>query len=238
MSKGGSLVLSTLLAAVTAQASSFTLGAVIEAGSASANELFAGASSGSPSVSGSVSPYWTDATNHAFSVSYNAATNTATVQAQTGAGTSSVSWVVAGGFTSSPVTTWTINAGGLAVIAANNTATNTQVRIRNLTLSGPGFATLSPPNQTANQNGGGAVTTGNAAPITFTTGAGLGNWVLNGEIRFLNLATAVSGGASGNQLRMAFDITAGTQVPEPATLPISAIGFAALGFLRRLRPRV
>ena len=103
------IVLFTILASGYAEAASFTLGAVIQAGSASVNELFLGGSSGVSTVAGNVTPYWAEGADTNFSIAYNAATNTATLLAQTGSPSSSISWTVAGGSAGapdSPSTTW------------------------------------------------------------------------------------------------------------------------------------
>ncbi len=179
---------------------------------------------------------WIEDLNQPFALSYNGATNVATLQATVSVFTFSTTWLVAGGTPGGGPTNWSIASGALRVVADNNTTVNTSVRIRNLSLSGTGFATLNPPNLTANQTGSGTVTASNSAPIAFTTAAG-GSWLLSGQIRFRGLSAFVTGGADGSELRMALDMTASTDVPEPATLLLGALGLAGLGVLHHFRSR-
>ena len=222
---------------VVSPAASFGLGAVLRAGGTGDTELALGPKTTALAVVGDLLPFWWDGVAHDFSLGYNAATNTATLTGDWfGIFTSSINWTVAAGSASSNSRIWTIGRGGLTLTAQNNTATNTSVSIQNLALTGPGLAIINPPSLTAAQTGAGTVTTSNSAPITFTTPAGSGSWSLNGQITFTGLAGFVTGGATGDGLRAALNITA-VDVPEPEALLLSALGLAALGVLFHFRGR-
>ena len=226
---------------VVSPAASFTLGATIRVADALSafSELQLGSTSGVSSASANMA--WSDGFNHDFQLSYNGPTNVATLNATTASSlTTSVGWTVAGGSPNPASLFWTINSGKLAVTAQIDPSQHTQIRLRNLSLSGTGFATINPANLVANQNqnenenGGGTVTDGNAAPITFTTSAG-GSWVLNGQIRFVG----ITGGSSGNSLLATLNIgaTGLAPVPEPESLLLSTVGLATLGVLFHFRGR-
>jgi hypothetical protein len=230
------LVLAMLPA--TAPAASFGLGAVLRVGGILQNELYLGSPSNAPSTQGPFIPGWVDGVDHAFQLSYDATTNTASLSANwLGIITSSVSWNPVGGSASSASRSWTLSPGALVLTAVNNPLGNTSVQLSNLQISGPGLAVINPPNLTAAQTGGGTVTTTNAAAITFITPDGGGSWSLTGQIRFSGINTI---GAIGDTLRAAFDFTASdyvAAVPEPESLLLSALGFAALGVLHHFRAR-
>lgn len=226
-----------LFTPVLAQAATFSLGVTIGAGDffGTLPEFQLGSTSAAPAVTGQ--SVWIEGVNQNFRVAYNGATNVASVQGDLGIFTFSTNWLVAGGTPGAGPLTWSIPTGGLRVVADNNPAIATSVRIRNLSLSGTGFATLNPANLVASQSGTGTVTTGTSAPITFTTTAG-GSWMLSGQVRFSGLEDFVGGGgAMGNDLRVALDMSATSEVPEPSTLLLGALGLAGLGVLHHFRVR-
>lgn len=237
MGKVKTLLALVIVLPVPGMAASFTLGATIRAGTAAGlTEVSLGATSSAASVTGQMGPYWQEGVNYNFFLAYDGATNTANLTVSRGATQANVNWVVAGG-TGNAARVWTVAAGGLTAVAEQNTATNTQVRVRNIAFTGPALPGVGTPNLVANQNGGGAVTASNVAPISFTTQNGQGSWMLDGEIRFTGLGQYTAGGAVGNQLRFGFDILS-SDVPEPTTLLLGALGLAVLGVVRHYRSRV
>ena len=232
------LILFLALVPAALPAASFSLGAVLRVGGPAEPELYLGPSAAAPATTAGVFPGWIDGVNHNFTLSYNAATNTALVSGNwLGIFTSSTSWVVTGGSPSSTPRDWVINAGGIRLTAENNTATASSISIQNLSISGAGFSTINPASMTVSQNGTGTQSVASAAPITFTTPNGGGSWVLSGQVRFVG--PFASSTVAGDQLRAAFDVFGSdvAPVPEPATLLISALGFAALGVWHHLRHR-
>lgn len=222
------------LTPVLAPAASFTLGATLRAGGFGDTELHLGSTAATPAVTGDFFPFWVDGVDHAFQLSYTASTNTATLLADwLGLFASSVSWNPAGGSPSTAPRIWTISPGGLSVTAENNPLINTSVRISNLQISGPGLGVIATPSLVASQTGAGSSTASLSSAITFATPNGQGNWRLDGTIRFAGLAGLLT---TGDQLRMAFNALA-ADVPEPATMLIGALGFAALGVLHHFRMR-
>lgn len=223
------------LVPMASQAASFSLDATLRAGSVGDTELALGSTSAVPAVTGDFFPFWVEGVDHAFQLAYNAATNTATLTSDWfGIFTSSINWNPTGGNASTVPRNWSVAAGGIRV-TAENIPFATSIRVQGLQLTVPGLGVLSSPSLLASQNGTGPVTASNAAGISFTTPNGNGSWVLDGQIRFTGLAAFLPG-ATGNQLRLAFDISA-SDVPEPATMLISALGFAALGVLHHFRVR-
>ena len=222
------------LTPVVTPAASFSLGATLRAGGFGDTELHLGPTAAAPAVTGDFFPFWVDSVDHAFQLSYNASTNTATLLADwLGVFASAVTWNPAGGSPSTAPRTWTIGAGGLSVTAQNNPLINSSINISNLQISGPGLAVITLPSLTASQNGTGSSTAALNSPITFITPNGQGNWRLDGTIRFAGLSGILT---TGDQLRMAFNAFA-SDVPEPATMLIGALGFAALGVLHHFRTR-
>ena len=227
----------TLVLALTplvAPAAPFPLGVMLRAGGFGDNELQLGPTAAAPAVTGDFFPFWVEGVDHAFQLSYTASTNTATLLADwLGIFTSSINWNPAGGSPSTASRIWTISPGGLSVTAENNPLTSSSVRIANLQISGPGLGVITTPSLVASQTGTGPSTASLSSAITFTTPNGQGNWRLDGTIRFAGLA---SGLVTGDQLRMAFNALA-VDAPEPATMLIGALGFAALGVLHHFRIR-
>ncbi len=224
------------LTPVVAPAASFTLGATLRAGGFGFGdtEMHLGPTTAPPAVTGDFFPFWVDGVDHAFQLSYTASTNTATLLADwLGLFASAISWNPAGGSPGTAPRIWTINSGGLSVTAENNPLINSSLRISNLQISGPGLAVITTPSLVASQTGVGPSTASLASAITFTTPNGQGNWRLDGSIRFVGLAGLL---VSGDELRMAFNASA-SDVPEPATMLIGALGFAALGVLHHFRLR-
>lgn len=213
----------------------FTLGATIRAGDVNTGYTATiGSSSSSPSAYGVIYPYWLPlGLNHDFQLAFDGATNTLnlTINWLSFTGTS-FSWVVPTG-SGNTARSWTISPGGMSLTAQANSAVNTGIRVRTMSVTGPGFAGVAVPSLTANQTGS-TVTVSNAAPITFSTTDGAGSWQLDGQIRFTGLSFYNPGGASFDDLRFAVDILS-TEVPEPATLLLGALGLAALGVLRHVR---
>ncbi len=232
------LILILAVIPAVAPAASFSLGAVLRAGTQADVELLGGSTSATTTASGNFFPYWLNGIDHTFRLNYDASSNTATLSANwLGIFTSSTVWNPAGGAPSSSARNWTIAAGGITATAQNLAVANTSIRLQNLSITGPGLGVINPPNLLAAQTGAGTVTSSNGSAITFTTPNGAGSWVLDGQIRFTGLAGLFgSPGATGDQLRATLDILA-ADVPEPATLLISALGFAALRVLHHLRNR-
>jgi hypothetical protein len=242
MFKAVCLAAAVLLMPVVSAAAPFALAAVLRAGDLFTDNLRLGSTSSSaPAASAGFFPFWLDAVDHDFQISYNAATNLASLSASwLGIFTSAVSWNPVGGVPTSAPRNWSIAAGDIRLTAQNNVTSNTSVQIHNLSLSGPGLSVINPPNLTAAQTGSGTVTASNSAPIIFITPNGGGSWVLNGQIRFTGLyGTPFS---TGDSLRVSFDFFS-SDVPEASSLLMGALGLAAIGVvyqyrLRRLRRRI
>lgn len=237
MGRAVTLFLGLALFAGTAPAVPFTLGATIRAGDVNTGHTATlGSSSASPSAYGVIYPYWLPAgINHNFQLAFDGATGTLSLNIDwLSLNALSLSWVVPGGG-GNLARTWTVSPGGLSVTAEANPAVDSSIRVRTLSFTGPGFVGVGTPQLLASQTGT-TVTASNAAPVTFTTADGAGSWLLDGQIRFTGLGFYNAGGAVNDELRFAFDILS-TEVPEPSTLLIGALGLAALGVLHHVRSR-
>jgi hypothetical protein len=189
-------------------------------------------SSGVPTVSGQLAPYYLDGQPQRFEIGYRQSTGQAFTRIYADA-TSSVLllnlvYTVPNAAPLAPGGGWTLPANSFYTRASLNTAATTGVSASNMALS-TGLAVLNPPSIAAvNDTFSGQSATQSSAYLFQTQN---GDWMLSGELVMSGLRPYNPAGATRSQLQ--FGLTAqASDAPEPATLAMTA---SALVLLYRLR---
>lgn len=231
--------------AIPSFAGTFQLGVLVRVGfsGTGANnwELGAGDTSGSPSVTGDVVPYWQNNQGRRVEIEYQQPTNTLQVRLYadaSGSGTpNSVNFNPAGGSLVAAGATWTIPAASFFVTAASGPNPPSSISLSNVTLTGlSGVLNILQPVQqttlTASRNAGGATATVTESQDIVFQGDATGSWRLTGVLTLTGIAG--NAGVSGNNLAFGFAGSAtGADVPEASTLSLIGLGMVVVGLCHR-----
>lgn len=231
--------------AIPSYGGTFQLGVLVRVGLSSPGvnnwELGAGATSGAPSVTGDVVPYWQNNQDRRVEIEYQRGTNTLQVrlyQDATNSGTpNSINFNPAGGSLVAAGATWTIPAASFFVTATSGPITPSSISLSNIALTGLSGALniLQPVQQTtlsaSRLSGGATATVAESQDIVFQ-GDATGSWRLTGILRLTGIAGVA--GVSGNNLAFGFAGSAtGADVPEASTLSLIGLGMVVVGLCHR-----
>ena len=225
----------------TANGAQFSFGTLIRVGFTSGNgaswKIGAGASSSAPSSTNSINSF-NNAEARNFSVSYDRATNSATVSVARGGNSGgppgTVTYSVGGPAVTGVNAIWTLPASAFLLTALGpnlGSASGSSITVSNLALSVPAINILQPlQTTTLTASRGfaqGTVTAAEPQAVVFRGDAN-GNWQLTGTITMTGLGGA--NGVSGNELTFALTASANdaAATPEPGSFLMLLSGLAAV----------
>jgi hypothetical protein len=225
----------------TASAADFGFNVLIRAGLAGNGDWEVGmglSSSGVPSVSGQLNPYYLNGSPQRFEIGYTGSTGTAYTRIYADSTNATrileLTYAVPNG-SSNPNGQWTLpagsfyaSAGGIAV-PTSSTAANLELQTGTGALSLASLAAVNPGGST------GFV----AQPNIVFYSQSNGDWMLSGLLSFTGLRAYVPNGAGRSQLQLGLTATANTSaVPEPASMAVTGVALLVMaGLVRRRRVR-
>jgi hypothetical protein len=227
------------LATGAAQAAQFNLSVLIQAGDAGISDWEAGQGDNTPTSTTSISPYWANGVDRLVEMEYQKPTNTMTVRVYNDntnlSAFDSASFNPTGGGAVSATAEWTLPAAAFFVNALGSAGRGTAMTVSNITLGGVfGAITILQPLQqttlTASRAAGMPTSSVTQSDDVVFLADNTGSWRLSASVRLSGISGV--GAATNNQLAWGLSAVA-SEVPEPATFGLIALGFMGMFLVRK-----